>query len=867
MLPRVALRSAARHPWQLALAVVGVGLGVAVVTAIDLASSGARRAFELAAEAVAGRATHQIAAGPGGMDEALYRRLAATPGLGTAAPVVEGYALVKEPGRRGSRALRVLGLDPFSEAPFRPFFSGLQPARESDDPDHGGLETSTPPLAALLTRPGTVLLARSTAAELGLRSGERFRVAAGAQWRQVELLGLLTPRDDSARIAASDLLLADIATAQELLGKVGRLDRIDLILPAAPGGASAEERVRGLLPPGADLLPAGQGRAAMADLTRSFRLNLTALSLLALVCGLFLIYNTVTFSVVRRRTLIATLRALGCTRREIFALILGEALGLGLLGTAAGLAGGIALGRTAIALVTRTIDDLYFVASVRDVGVAPEVLLRAGLLGLAATLLAALAPAFEAARAEPALALARSPLERGVRRTLPRAAALGAALLLLGGAGLAFPGAGLPATLGAISLAVVGYSCLAPAALAYTASALRRPLGLLAGPLGRLAAAGISATLSRTAVAAAALTVAIAVSVGVGIMIASFRATVVRWLEHTLQADVYASVPGRAGGFSGGDLDPALVARVAALPGVERLNLIRRVEVMSPRGPVRLLAVGSDRRGLDAFELAQGDPRRVWPAFQGGDGVVLSEPFHRRTGVRIGDRMLLRTAQGEVPFAVLGVYYDYASDRGLVLMSRSTYLRHWRDPALSGFSLRLVPGGGEAAAEKTAAELRRRLGPDLALSVQPTGALKRASLAVFDRTFRVTAMLRGIAILVAFVGVLASLLAIQLERTRELGVLRATGLTAREVWSLVTLQSVLLGGIAGLLALPLGVGLGAAMTTLLNRRSFGWTLRLEVAPSILLQALAFAVAAALLASLYPAWRMARTEPAAALRND
>lgn len=848
LLTRSSLRYLLRHPWQFGLAVLGVALGVAVVVSINLANTSASRAFSLSSEAVTGRATHQVVGGPEGLPDEVFRRLVLEAGIERAAPVVEDYVTVPPKPGQPFRTLHLLGVDPFSEAPFRAYLSGT-PGR-----DKGSIG-----LGPLLTRPGTGVLSASTAAEMGLKIGDSFVVRAGGIKRNIELAGTLKPGDENTRRALADLLVLDIAAAQEVLGRTGKLDRIDLIL--SEGELSRAAKV---LPPGAQILPAAGRTRTTEEMTRAFRLNLTALSQLALICGLFLIYNTMTFSVVQRRGLIGTLRALGVTRREVFTLVLGEALGVAILGTAAGTAAGVLLGRGLVRLVTQTINDLYFVVSVRELSIPPGVLLEGVAVGIGATLLAALVPALEATQAPPRAVLTRSALEARLRRALPRATAAGVGLLGLGGALLAIPGRSLGLSFGGLFAVILGCALLAPGATVLLMLLLRRPLGALLGVLGRMAAGGVVASLSRTAVAIAALVIAVSVTVGVGVMIDSFRQTVVRWLENSLQADVYASVPSRAGGFSGGDLDPRVAQRAAALPGVLRASLIRRVEIPSPEGGVRLVVIGTDDRGIRSFELKDGDPDEVWPRFQRGGAVLVSEPYSYRTGVGRGDTVRLRTDRGARDFPVAGVYYDYASDRGLVLMSRTTYLAHWHDSALSGFALTLSPGTDPDRVVKL---LRGTLGSEQALAIQSTRSLKKLSLEIFDRTFLITGVLRLLAGLVAFIGVLSSLMALQLERSRELGVLRANGLTPGQVWQLVTSQTGLMGLAAGLLSIPVGLALAAIMIYVVNRRSFGWTIRMEVSPGVLLQALLLALAAALLAGLYPAYKMARTSPALALREE
>jgi putative ABC transport system permease protein len=854
-LVRSSLRYLLRHPWQFGLAVLGVALGVAVVVSIDLANASAGRAFTLSTEAVTGRATHQVAGGPEGLPDAAFRRLVLEAGIERAAPVVEDWVTIPAALGEPSRTLHLLGVDPFSEAPFRGYLSGPPGSRtDRASTDYG----------SLLTRPGTGVLAAGTAAELGLRMGSTFRVRAGGVERPVELAGTLHPADENTRRAIADLLVMDIAAAQELLGRNGRLDRIDLIIPGGPEGRRQLACAAAVLPQGTQILPAAARTRTTEEMTRAFRLNLTALSLLALVCGAFLIYNTMTFSVVQRRGSIGILRALGVTRREVFTLVLGEALVVALLGTAAGLGCGVLLGRGLVRLVTQTINDLYFVVSVRELAVPAATLVKGAILGIGATLLAAIVPAIEATQAPPRAVLTRSVLETRLRRVLPRASALGAGLLLLGVGLLAFSGRALAPSFGGLFAVILGFALLTPAATVLLMRLLRRPMGALFGVLGRMAAGGVVASLSRTAVAIAALVIAVSVTVGIGVMIRSFRGTVVRWLEMSLQADVYVSVPSRAGGFSGGRLDPAVAQRAAELPGVERIRLIRRVELPSPSGPLRLVVIGADDRGIRSFELKEGRPDEVWPAFQRGGAVLVSEPFAYRTGVKRGETVRLRTAQGDREFPVAGVYYDYASDRGIVLMSRATYLRHWNDPTLSGFSFDLAPG---VDPDRFVKRLRETVGAERALSIQSNRSLKRLSLAIFDRTFLITGVLRFLAGMVAFIGVLSSLMALQLERARELGVLRANGLTPGQLWQLMTSQTGLMGLAAGLLSLPVGLTLAAIMIYVVNRRSFGWTIRMEISPGVLLQALLLALAAALLAGLYPAYRMARTSPAVALREE
>jgi putative ABC transport system permease protein len=863
LLLRTSLRYMLRHPWQIGLCVLGVALGVAVVVAIDLANASARTAFGLSAETVTGRATHQIVGGPTGLDEAFYARLRRDLGVRPAAPVVEGYAQVPA---LGGRTVQILGVDPLAEPPFRSYLGGLEG-------QVGARRDAPVDLTTLLVEPAAVLLAEETAREAGVGLGDRLALRLGARVVEVRVVGLLQPSDDLSRRALESLLIADIATAQELLGLVGRLSRVDLILPAA-GAEARLDAIRAALPPGAELASASARSSALDQMTRAFELNLSALSLLALIVGMFLIYNTMTFSVVQRRTLLGTLRCVGVTRGQIAALVLAEAAVISVVGSLLGLALGVLLGRGLVQLVTRTINDLYFVVTVRGLSVDPAVLLKGLLLGLGATLLSALVPSIEAMLTPPRTVLRRSSFEERVRGLVPRLALAGAALLAVGVVLLILPG-GAPApgstALGPLVVAfaglfaiVIGAALITPLAVVALMRLARPALGRAFGILGTMAARDVVATLSRTAVAVAALMVAISVSIGVGIMVGSFRQTVVSWLEQTLVADIYISAPTNTATRVDTTLDPALIDALGAVEGIGGVTRFRNVQVATPAGPTTLVAIDpAPGRGRGGFSFVEGGSDATWAAWDAG-AVLISEPLAFRTGLGVGDTLTLRTDAGPRDFPVAGVYYDYTSDRGVIRMRYDAYRAAWDDPAISSLAVYAAPG---VEVDALVDRLRAAAAGEGDLVIGSNRALREGTLVIFDRTFAITAVLQLLATAVAFIGILSALMALQLERARELGMLRANGLTPGQLWGLVLGQTSLMGLTAGLLAAPLGLALAVVLVYVINRRSFGWTLELILSPALFGQAMLVALVAAVLAGLYPALKMSRTSPALALREE
>ena len=849
---RLAWRRARRHALQYVLFVLGVAIGVAMMVSIDLANGSARRAFALSTDAITGKATHRIAGGPGGLDEDLYRRIRVEVGVSPAAPVVEDYVGVPE---LGGQPVRLVGIDPFAEPPFRDYFSAA------------GGQLDAAALSRFLTEPNSVILSADAAAANGIALGDTLTVNVAGRRIPAQVVGLLRPADDVTRRALGGILFTDIASAQEMLGRRGRLSHIDLIVPATPAGEATLAALTAALPAGATIETAAARQNAIQQMTAAFEFNLAALSLLALVVGMFLIYNTVTFSVVQRRPLFAVLRMLGATGGQLFVLIVGEAALLSLVGSLLGLGLGVLLGRGVVGLITQTINDFWFVVNVQGITVPPLTLARGLAVGIGAAVAAALVPAIEAARTAPQSTLRRSTLESRVRRLLPWLVA-GWALLSLAGVALLLAGGGLPTAFGGLFAVLFAAALLAPPATAVLMRLVAPLSGRLLGVLGRLAPRDIIRSLSRTSIAVAALMTAVSVIVGVSIMVGSFRGTVVGWLEQTLQADVYISPPNVTANRVVGALAPDAAATARAWPGVARAVTSHTVQVELPDFGrlVQLVAVDGDvSNGNRPYAWVRDDLDDPWPALMAGEGVIISEALALKEDLPTPPPPLtLPTANGPRAFPVLAVFYDYSSDQGTVFIGDALYRTLWDDERVSAVGLFVAPG---QSADALVAELQAEFAGRPDVLVQSNEALRRGSLEIFDRTFAITSALRLLAIIVAFIGVLSALMSLQLERARELGTLRATGMTRQQLWGLTLLETGLMGTTAGLLALPVGLALAWILVYVINVRSFGWTLRMELRPEYFLQALLVAVGAALLAGIYPALRLGNLEIATAIREE
>lgn len=836
LLGRASLRFLTRHPAQCALAVSGIALGVAIVIGILLTQASARQAFADSLRSVFGAASHYVVAVDGeDFDErhlALVRRLAPT--LAPAA-IVTGTLRVEADG--GQQALQVLGVDAFS-------VTGASGAAEMD-------------LLDFVTTPGAMLMTPDTARRHGLKVGGEL-VTRGA--KKLRLIAMFEHRDGAAPTLAEDVAVVDIATAQESLDKPGRLTRIELDAGDDPRHVATLDALRKALPPSLQLIDAGRQARSARTLTDAFYTNLDALSLLALLVGGFMIYNTMAFLVMQRQSLFARLRALGVTRAALARLIVMEALALGLLGGVLGCALGYALASALMAPVGQTLRDHYFATGGGQLTFAPLLAVLGVLLAAVTTLLAAALPAWSALRADPAHAARYSVSADHAARGLARAAGVGLVCATVAVALLGFSSRSLYAGFAALG-------CTILAAMLGVPWLVQHGLGLLArraagrGPLPlRLAVRGAARSMGRIGMAVAALMAATATSVGVGLMVASFRGAVDDWLTQLLRAEIYVSP-----GFdeqAAPRIDEQFIARVAALPEVAALSKIRRAHVLDGDRDLRVTAYALPPEARRGFQFLRGTA--PWPAWESEDVAMISEPLSYHLRKHVGDVLEIPTPAGRRAFRIAGVYSDYGSERGVVAISLARFRHYWRDDRVHGIG---VYPRDRRAADALAKTLTSMVPDDGSLAVWSNAALKARSLAVFDRTFAVTRVLTLFAAAIAALGVFNALLALHLERGREYAMLLATGLAPAALRTMLYLQTAVIALLAAGLALPLGVLIAKLLIAVINIRSFGWSMQLALDSHALLTPACGALLAALAATVYPAERAVRIDPATALRYE
>ncbi|HMD30358.1 MAG TPA: FtsX-like permease family protein, partial [Candidatus Acidoferrales bacterium] len=825
-----------------------VALGVAVVLAIELAGRAAAGSFNASLETLVGKEDLEITA-LGGAPESLYARLARMPYPLHLTARMEDFAVI-HPSRE---VVPLVGLDLVAEAGIGSAFATASGQRAAMPQPQ-----SSPALPDLKTSVWV-------GPDLGLAPGQTLRLQVGDAERQYRVAGILPDLPDTVQFRRT--VVMDIGAAQRELGRAGRLDRILVHLPDGSDVAQYQALLAAQLP-GAQVDRSGARTDENRKMLAAFRWNLRLLSYIALIVGAFLIYNTISVSVVRRRREIGVLRALGASRAQVLLAFLSEGAVFGLAGAAVGIPLARVMAAGAVELLGATVQSLYVSSAPAPITLSPAAVLLGLAVGLGVALFSALAPALEAARVTPVEAMERGAREYRTRVRKVRDAAIAAVLAVAALVTSLLPPIGTTPLFGylaallLVAAAALAMPALVAASTAASARFFRARVGRSVEPL--LASRSLAGSLRRTGVLAAALATAVAMMASVGIMVSSFRRTVEVWMTDQLPADLYlsAAVPPAADRHP--TLAPDTEEIVARVPGVATVASFRGYSISYAGLPATLGASEvSMMARSDRLHFLSGDRASILSRLTAGDTVVVSEPFANKHHVRVGDALRVPLGDRVVPFTVLGIFYDYGSEAGLIVMDRSTLERYLPGQAPSNLAIMLAPGAG---AEKTRQAIVHALA-GRHVSIFLNREIRAQAIRIFDRTFAITYALEAIAILVAVVGIAGALLAVVIDRRRELGLLQFLGASRQQVRRLILFEAGLLGLIANIAGLVLGVLLSLILIYVVNKQSFGWTIQYHWPALLLLAALSGIYVATLLAALYPARAAARLVPIEVIHEE
>jgi putative ABC transport system permease protein len=815
------------------LSLTGIALGVGIVVAVELINSSALSSFSSSIDFLSGKADYSIISDTGRIDEAQFRSIWLNSKVKAASPVIEAIAAATETNRE---PIRFIGVDPFLDRDFR----GFVPASGQEGFD-AFVTGDIPP----------VYLSEKLLQTYSLKPGDVLTLFIAGIDKQVRILG---PIPSMSMDFGEYIAVIDISFAQEIFSRKGYIDRIDIISDAPAG------ELQTALPQGLRITDANSRKSTLRTMLYSFQLNLAAMSLLALFVGVFLIYNFSMFSVLSRREDMSLLLMLGADRRSLLWAFVLESMLFGGLGSALGVGFGYLTARFSMDRVSSTINELYFFVKVSAVDLTPGIILIGIGVGFAATLAGAGLPALEVAITPPALGIKRRTIEdkaRNINGVLSGSALFFFILSLVSVWASRFSIFWGFVSAFAMTLA---FALITPSILSsfchYVGVFFRSVLHSLES---FLAARTIKASLSRTSIATAALVVALSMTAGVDTMIYSFRTSVDKWLEGSLQGDLYLSPATTKWRHA---LPDSLIEDLSRNPAVEALERYATYDVYLNEKPIKLRVMdGAALQKHARFSFVQGTSA-AWEDFKKG-AVFVSESLAYHFGLSVGASINLQTPEGARDFRIAAINRDYSSDQGTVQMDRIIYESLWHDNRVQSAALFLKPGFSPAEIRKSIVEKY----PGLDRTIASNAKMREDILAIFDKTFAPTATLKGVSLVVALLGIATALMAILLERSRDMMVMGYLGLTPREIGKMNVYQALIMGFVAFPISLVCGLVLTYIIVFAINYRSFGWSIDVYINYAIFVKIFLLTMAACFIASLYPTYKLIKLSATPLLRDE
>lgn len=809
------------------LQLMGVACGVAAVVGMTLSAQTALKSFSKAIEFLRGKATHSIQRPVGPMDEGLLSSLGRDPAVEWFSPVID-----RQLSLVSGEPVRLLGIDPFLDRTLRPELAQVEWLSKKTDVAEN--------LLSFLIEERSVFVDHGLKEDIGMTSEKTIDTTKGP----------LHVKGSFSNPSGEPLMIMDIGHAQKIYQLQGYVDRVDLILSDESGFSSRWDK--GFL-----IQSSRQRSETFSGMLQAFRLNLEALSLLALFVGVFLIYNTAMFTVISRRRDTGILRSLGAKRLEILAAFLSEILILGVIGGAFGGLIGYFLTHILTGLIGSSISNLYFFLRPEPVAWSSWVPITGVVLGCSASLLGAIIPLVELIRIDPVQALSGRVASRESARKARRVALAGLFVLLLSFLLFLLPGAHIYVGFAGVFGFVLGASLLTGVVLIVLHPAVRKILEILGGLPGKVAAGNIRQNLGRTGVAIAAFMISLSMSIGLGTMIGSFRQSLIWWMGTQIRGDLYI------GKIDEAEVPEDFYEEIRKIEGLGGVHPYRNVHTLYRNTSINVSAV--DARVLEKYAkfgwLKGGNEN--WETVKKG-GVIISESFSRRFGVKSGETITLEGKEGPTDFKVGAIFYDYTTEHGLVMMDRSAFLKTFGDRTLNNIGIFIDPNNPRRP--ELLQEVRKR-GEARGLPVLTGAQLHENILEVFDTTFAITRSMRAIAIIVAFFGIAGALLTLFIERSREFGIYRALGFSTGQVARMTLMEGLGMGLVSFLFSMAVGTVLAILLIKVINIRSFNWTIFYFPAWQPYLLTGVTALLASIGAAVYPIWKVYRTYPQIQIREE
>ena len=853
LLQTVSLPRFREHRLRTALTVLGISLGVAMLIAVVLVNRSILRSFADTLDDISGKADLEVTAAAS-FEEDKLDQIRGVPGVARATPVLQETALLRLPEAKGERLL-IVGVDFLGEDDehFRRYDSTELEAIK-DDP------------IAFLNASTHLIISRKLATRFGLKLKDSVPLQTPTGVQQFEIWGFIE-EEGVGRAFGGNVAVMYHQAMQVAFERGTRVDRVDVAVAPGQDPVAVAAALALALGPGFEASRPERRNAQVAQMLGGLSLALTMGSLVAILVGMFLIYNTMSISVVQRKRELGILRALGTTKRQLLALFTLEGFLLGCVGSLLGVVLGLFLARAMLRVLTDSVNELYVQVAATEVHVDPWLVVAGFLLGVLGSVISAWIPAREATRVSAVETLRTGQFTPGKpRHGLTLADAGGIALALAALAARALPPiAGQPyGPFCATTLILLSVALFVPRVIGGVHRVLRRPLEAFFGVEARMANDNVPRDLRRASITAGALMVGVSLTVAFAVFLGSFKVSTLKWVRQTVPADIFVTSGARFGGVKNTPMSDTIRGDLQALEGVREVDRIRILNIVYRDLPIKLLSANLEifARHSDITFL-QGSAATTVPEVLAG-GVMVSENLARRFDLKLGDALPLAAPTGERNYRVAGVIVDYTSDQGTIFMDRATMIRDWNDARVDTYELYLDPG---FAPETVKHQVEAKFGEALNLFVLTNVEFRAELERLLDETFAVMNALELVALIIAVLGVVNALLATVLDRIRELGVLRAIGMLRRQVRRMVMLEA----GILGITAVLTGLGAGLLLGLVLINDIFvvqsGWYIELTLPLGLLGQVAVLVVIVSTLAGWYPAREAARLNVSDALEYE
>ena len=717
-------------------------------------------------------------------------------------------------------------------------------------------------LFEVMGEPRSIFISPGLADQLSMNAGESLSVLINDRVSNLDIRGILPANRLGVEMPPS-LTVMDLPAAMDLVGDNEAVTRVELILESDTADRLTQiqsiEATLSKIAAGRWNVTSPQGeQESNAMMTSAFRLNLAILSLISLLVGIYLITQSMDAAVIQRRKEMGILRALGVLPSQIRKLWLIDLLLFGFLGSLLGILLGWLAAQSVVVAIARTVNALYLNSTAKSAQLNMGDCVYGLLLGFVGSLIAGLFPLTVANQIQPAKVLASGRQE--ISRSRFPFQRLGWGLLLLGLVFSQLPAIEFTANnplpvFGYITAFtwLIGGSLVLAGLMAPVGQVLRRTFAFSIG--GNLGFGKLRTPGNRHRLAVSGLFIAVGMAASMTILIGSFEATVLGWMNNRFQADLYASNKAFTGGSSDQYVSEETVDELASLEDIAEVSPSRYLNIRYEDRPVFLVGFKSSLMGSHDSFLWINEPlplERIPP--EADSWVITNEAFQYRFGHDVGDLISIPTPLGDKRLWIRGVKADYGSDRGSVLIDEAE-LRAWygaRD--YSNLSLYLKP---DRDPKDVAIQLRERF-PHLAIREQES--LLKNAIRIFNETFAVTYALRILGLFVAVVGLALALMNILKEDAASLATLNGLGVLRKERAYITACEGLGMTLIACVGGILLSLGLGWLLVYVINRQSFGWTLQYTIPWSSILGLGALLLILGFIVSWLVGWFNGNTKP-------